>query len=228
MTRSYLWLLVLSLGVTAARAPDAGVTQSDETPQSPATITYSKVFPGSSPEYVWIEVREDGAGQYEVRRMAEEARPRVFRLPMHLTRRIFDLSSRLQNFRGVSLDWHRKIANLGKKSFRYQRGEENYETSFNYTSNPTAAQLAEIFEALTRQQLDLKQIQHAMKHDRLGLVDALRQFEVDLRNQRIADAAPFVPLLLEIGADASYVDIARKRARALASLLQLDYNASKP
>jgi hypothetical protein len=81
---------------------------------------------------------------------------------------------------------------------------------------------------LTRQQLDLEQIQHAMKHDRLGLVDALRQFEVDLRNQRIADAAPFVPLLLEIGADASYVDIARKRARALASLLQLDYNASKP
>ncbi len=228
MTHPCFWLLVLSLGAVSAAASDSSVTESGAAPQSLATINYSKVFPGSSPEYVWIEVREDGAGQYEVRRMAEEPRPQPFRVPLNLTQRIFDLSSRLQNFRSVSLDWHRKIANLGKKSFRYQRGEEIYETSFNYTSNPTAAQLANIFEALTRQQVDLAQIQHAMKYDRLGLVDALRQFEVDLRNRLIADAAPFLPLLLQIGEDSSYVDIARKRARALASLLQLDYNPSKP
>lgn len=228
MTSCCLWWLALSLGVASAAGPDAVLTERVPSSHSLATITYSKVFPDSSPEYVWIEIREDGEGRYEVRRMAEEPRPQAFRVPLNLTQRIFDLSSQLQNFRGVSLELRRKIANLGKKSFRYQRGEEVYETSFNYTTNPAAVQLTDIFEAFTRQQLDLQQIQHAMKYDHLGLVDALRQFELDLRSRRIADASPFLPLLLEIGGNSSYVEIARKRARALAGLLQLEYNRSKP
>lgn len=228
MLRRCLWLLILSVGVASAAGPATVLTESGTSSQTLATITYSKVFPGSTPEYVWIEVREDGEGRYEVRRVVEEPRPQPFRVPLNLTQKIFDLSSQLRNFQGASLEFHRRIANLGKKTFRYQRGEEIYETSYNYTTNASAAQLADIFETLTRQQLDLEQIQRAMKYDHLGLVEALRQFEFDLRSHRIADPAPFLPLLQAIGENPRYVEIARKRARALASLLQLAYNPSKP
>ena len=115
-------MLVLSAGLAFAAGPATVFTEPGASSPTPATITYSKVFPGSTPEYVWIEVREDGEGRYEVRRIAEEPRPLPFRVPLNLTQKIFDLSSQLKNFQGASLEFHRRIAQLGKKTFRYQRG----------------------------------------------------------------------------------------------------------
>ena len=47
---------------------------------------------------------------------------------------------------------HRKIANLGEKTFRWESGAEVHETKFNYTLNSAASQLMQIFEGLARQQ----------------------------------------------------------------------------
>jgi len=38
-------------------------------------------------------------------------------------------------FQGLDLDVHRKIANLGEKTFRWEQGNKKFETKFNYTLN---------------------------------------------------------------------------------------------
>jgi len=50
----------------------------------------------------------------------------------------------LKHFPGQDLDVHRKIANLGEKTFRWESGTEVHEAKFNYTLNSPAAQLLQI------------------------------------------------------------------------------------
>ena len=56
-------------------------------------------------------------------------------------RKLFALAGELHNFAGADLDVHRRVADLGQKTFRYEKGGEVHETQFNYTINHTASQL---------------------------------------------------------------------------------------
>jgi hypothetical protein len=130
--------------------------------------------------------------------------------------KIFELAAELKDFAIPSLDVPKRIANLGRKTFRYERGSEVHEVSFNYTLNATANQLMQIFEGLARQQGDLLALQRSIKFDRLGVNDALRQFESDLDHNLLPEPERLLPVLDQVAADSRLVDIARTRARALA------------
>ena len=118
-------------------------------PHSPAvrvdgpTIIYRKVFKSSYPEYVQIKVSQNGAATYDIRQLDEESDPVAFQINAPLAQRIFDLASKLHNFQGVDLDIHRRIANLGEKTFQYTKGSEIHEVKFNYTLDESATQLPE-------------------------------------------------------------------------------------
>jgi len=133
-----------------------------------------------------------------------------------LRAKIFGLTAQLHNFQGLDLDVHRKIANLGEKTFRWEQAGVSHEIKFNYTLNPAAAQLLQIFEGLARQQEHYELITRRMRYDRLGIYDALLQFESDLNRGLLPEPQRMVPLLEQIANDPKYVDVARKRARVLA------------
>ncbi|MCL4523545.1 MAG: hypothetical protein M1451_06495 [Acidobacteria bacterium] len=181
----------------------------------PATVSFRKVFKSSSPEFVEIRVREDGAATYDIRAINEEPDAQPFEVSAALAAKIFQLSTQLNNFRGLELDTKRRIANLGEKTFRYERGNESAEVKFNYTIDATANQLLMIFEGLTRQQDHLRTLLHRMKYDRLGVNNALLNFETDLDRKILPEPERLLPVLQQIAADSRFVDIARQRARAL-------------
>jgi hypothetical protein len=133
---------------------------------------------------------------------------------------MFELSQQLNNFNGQDLDVHRKIANLGEKTFRWERGTESHETKFNYTLNAEATQLLQIFEGLARQQEHVMLISRRMKYDRLGINDALLQFESDLNRKLLPEPQRALPILDQIASDSKFVDIARQRARFLAERIR--------
>jgi len=143
-----------------------------------------------------------------------------FELGNTLRAKIFDLASQLHNFQGLDLDVHRKIANLGEKTLRWEQGSVSHETKFNYTLNQAATQLLQIFEGLARQQEHYELISRRMRYDRLGIYDALLQFETDLNRGLLPEPQRLVPLLDQIGADAKFVDVARERARMLADRIR--------
>jgi hypothetical protein len=185
-----------------------------------ATITYRRVFKGSSPEFIEIKIGEQGKTTYEIRQLGEDPGAEVFEVGPAVRQKIFELAASLKNFAISDLDVQKKIADLGQKTFRYERDSEVHEATFNYTLNASANQLMQIFEGLARQQGDLVMLERRVKYDRLGVNDALRQFESDMDHRLLPEPERLLPVLDQIGADPRFVEIARTRARALAERIR--------
>ncbi len=212
LLRFFLLMAVASMLASAAFSVPA---------PSGAKLTFRRVFKGSSPEFIEISVREDSdTGAYEIRQLDEDAGALPFQVSAAWRTKMFDLAAQLKHFQGQDLDVHRKIANLGEKTFRWESGKEVHEAKFNYTLNSAAAQLLQIFEGLARQQEHVDLISRRMKYDRLGINDALLQFESDLNRSLLPEPQRVVPLLDQIAGDSHIVDIARQRARSLAERIR--------
>ncbi len=164
-----------------------------------AKLTFRRVFKSSTPEFIEVSVREDSDdATYEIRQLDDDPGAARFQVS----------------------DVHRKIANLGEKTFRWEHGAETYEVRFNYTLNSTASQLLLIFEGLARQQELLVLLERRMKYDRLGINDALLQFETDLNRNLLPEPQRALPTLDQIAGDSRFVEIGRQRARALAERIR--------
>jgi len=186
-----------------------------------ARITYRRVFKGSNPEFIEIKIDENGAATYDIRQLSEEPDPQPFEVGDAVRTRIFELAGELHHFDGVDLDVHRRIADLGEKTFRYEKGGELHEAHYNYTLNRTASQLALVFEGLFQQQRDLTLLEQRLKYDRLGVNDALHQFEDDLGAHTLPEPERLLPVLDRIAADSRVVEVARQLSRALAERIRV-------
>jgi hypothetical protein len=211
--RFHLKILLLLVGawilVPAVRANPSG-----------ATVTYRRVFKGSTPEFIEVKINDQGKSTYDIRQLDEEADPEPLEVGPPVQKRIFELAGSLNNFAIANIDIQKKIANLGQKTFRYENGAEVHETSFNYTVNPSASQLMEIFEGLARQQEDLVLLERQAKYDRLGVNDALMQFESDMDHRLLPEPERLLPVLDQIAGDSHFIEIARTRARAIAERIR--------
>jgi hypothetical protein len=186
-----------------------------------AKVTFRRIFQGSSPEFIELTVRDNSnSATYDIRQLDEDASAAPFEVSDSLRAKIFALAGELNHFQGQDLDVHRKIANLGEKTFRWEQGAVSHETKFNYTLNSSASQLLQIFEGLARQQEHYALLARRMRYDRLGIYDALLQFESDLNRGLLPEPQRLVPLLDQISSDPKFVDVARQRARSLADRLR--------
>lgn len=194
---------------------------STKQPAESAKLTFRRVFKSSSPEFIEIVVPEDARpAMYDIRQLDEDPGAAPFEVSAGLRAHMFDLAGQLNHFQGQDLDVHRKIANLGEKTFRWEKGPTFHEVKFNYTLNSAATQLLQIFEGLARQQEHVMLLTRRMRYDRLGINDALLQFETDLNHKLLPEPQAALPMLDQIGSDARFVDIARQRARNLAERIR--------
>jgi hypothetical protein len=208
--------LVAASGNAAFLATSAPVA-----PVESAKLTFRRVFKSSSPEFIEIVVPEDAhSATYDIRQLDEDSSALPFEISAGLRAHMFELAAQLNHFQGQDLDVHRRIANLGEKTFRWEKGGSAHEVKFNYTLNSAAAQLLQIFEGLARQQEHVMLLTRRMRYDRLGINDALLQFETDLNHKLLPEPQCALPMLDEIGNDARFVDIARQRARTLAERIR--------
>jgi hypothetical protein len=206
---------------SSAKAPVAAqpTAAAAKTPAG-AIITYKKVFKTSFPEFVEIKIDESGTGSSDIRQLDEEATPQPFNVSPALAQRIFQLAGQLHNFQGVDLEVHRRLANLGEKTFTFTRGAETHTTTFNYTLDESAAQLVNLFEGLAKQNGDLSDLQRTMRYDHLGVNDVLLQIENDYNTKQLPEPELLLPTLDQVASDEKFVDIARTRARTLASKIR--------
>jgi hypothetical protein len=215
-----LCLVIASLFAVPFSSARAQSTSSSAAAPQGATITFQKIFKSSYPEYVLIKVNEDGAGTWDIRQLDETPDPQPLQIGQALAHKIFDLAAQLHNFDGVDLDVHRRIASLGQKTLRYEKGAEVHEATFNYTLNNTADQLVVIFGGLERQELDLSDMERSMHYDRLGINDVILRVQTDVKNKLIPEPQVLLPVLDQIAADSDLIDIARQRARAIAEQIR--------
>jgi hypothetical protein len=220
-----LFLLLTPAVFVLSRPARAAVTASISTtasvPVSAAKLTFRRIFKESTPEFIEIVVSQDtDKATYEIRQIDEDPEKSPFEVGAELRAKMFELAAQMNHFQNQDLDVHRKIANLGEKTFRWEQGSEAHEVKFNYTLNTAAAQLLQIFEGLARQQELVELLARRMKYDRLGINDALLQFEADLNRNMLPEPQRALPTLDQISGNPQFVEIARQRARTLAERIR--------
>jgi len=117
--------------------------------------------------------------------------------------KMFDLAAQLKHFQGQDLDVHRKIANLGEKTFRWESGPKSTRQKFNYTLNSAASQLLQIFEGLARQQEHVDLISRRNEIRRLGNQRRLAAIRIGSHRSLLPEPQRVLPMLDQIAGDSA-------------------------
>jgi len=194
-------------------------------PQAPAALaklTYSRTFKGSTPEYLAIAVDSTGSGTFEGRKLdeAQVVPLRSLQLSAATTERIFALAAQLNDFQSLRLESHKKVANLGEKTFTYQQGGDVYRVVFNYTENRTARELVDLFEAVGAVQQHVGALEFEMKYDPLNLSQELLQIQIELNDKTLIDPQMLIPTLERIAHDSRFLHLAQVRAQQIIDRVQ--------
>jgi hypothetical protein len=181
-----------------------------------ARIVYIKSFPGSVPAYVEIAVDRSGAVAYKE---TADDDPETFKLDPDSTTQIFDLAQRLDHF-AHPIESGLKVANMGAKTFRWEDGDTKHEVKFNYSLDENAKSLHDWFEKITESERLLVDFRRAVRHDRLGVNEALVNIQASWERKRLAGAEQFLPLLDQVAKNDIYMHMSRERAAQLAEAIR--------
>ena len=183
-------------------------------------IVYTKTFPGSTPAYVEIVVERTGDVSYKE---TADDDPETFKLDPQTTAQLFDLAQKLDYF-SHPIESGLKVANMGQKAFRWEDGDKKAEVKFNYSLDENAKTLHDWFERITESERLLVEFRRAVRHDKLGVNDALLNIQSEWEHRRLAGAEQFLPLLDQVAKNDLYMHMARERAAQLADAIR----ASRP
>lgn len=179
-------------------------------------VIFTKSFPGSTPAYVSITVERSGAVAYKE---AVDDDPDKFQLEEDATNTIFDLAQKLEHFKHP-LESGLKVANMGVKTFRWENGAENSEVKFNYSLDDNAKTLQDRFERISDAERLLVELRRAVRHDKLGVHQALLNLQSVWEQKRLPGADQFLPLLDQVANNEIYMHMARARAAQLAEAIR--------
>jgi hypothetical protein len=182
--------------------------------QTNARIVYTKSFAGSVPAYVRITLERDGTATYNESKEADDAE--ALQLEKDAAAAIFELARKLNYFKRP-LESGLKVANMGAKTYRWENGAEVYESTFNYSQDESARILQDWFERITDSERAFLELDRVVKHDRLGVHQAMLQI-VDLwDNRRLLATPTWLPLLDRVAQNEAFINMARERAAYVAA-----------
>jgi hypothetical protein len=192
--------------------------------QVPA-LTFTKEFPRSLPPYLSVVVTKTGA--FEYKEAVNDEQPVKAQMPASDSAVLFDLAQKLDYFR-APLESGLKVANTGKKTFRYDDGTgKTSQAVFNYSTNEIAQQLLNHFEQIAETERAYIQLERTARFDKLGVNDALAEIESLWLKKELAAPLQFIPLLNRVARHESYMHLARDRAARLRDQFQAAAAAPK-
>src|ERR1017187_533098 len=95
-------------------------------------LFYSRAFPGSTPAYLDITIEVNGDVAY--REAVDDELPTKFHLAESELREVFTLADKMDHFKHP-LESPAKVAFMGTKTFRFEKGDEKTEVKFNFTED---------------------------------------------------------------------------------------------
>jgi hypothetical protein len=199
-----VFALACLLGTAQASAQEAS---------SAPRLTFSKTLEGSTPEFEQISVDTAGSATYDGRKLSESASPRQFKLSQSTTQRLFALAHRLSDFKSIDLESHKKVANMGRKTFTFEANGQKNSAEFNYSLLREAQELADLFERIGTVQEHIKTLEYSTKYDPLNLPQELLLIQIELNNKSLADPQLLVPVLEQIVRNPRYLHLAQARAQ---------------
>jgi hypothetical protein len=181
------------------------------------SVIFTKSFPGSHPAFIEITIQKDGAGVYKEDPKDDD--PLTFKLGGDFNTQIWALSDKLDHF-GHKLESGLKVANMGMKTFRYESPEGAKEAKFNYSEDPDARALLDLFEQISESERAYIALETAVRFDKLGAQEAILRIEALHDNKRLVPETQFLPLLDRVANNESFIHMARERAANLGDAIR--------
>jgi hypothetical protein len=210
-----LWVLILSSIAYAQSAPFAGGDSVRP------VVTFTLDFPDSQPEHYSIQVPANGAAHYQSSGHLSADSDLTdnfdfdFVLSAETRSRIMALASKAGYFQ-KDLDAHRKgMAFTGKKTLTYKDARHSGESSYNYTSNSATQELTTLFQNLSATLEFGHRLDYDHRYQKLALDEELKRMQEMAQDKQLTEVSAIHPILKEIVADQSVVNIARARAQRL-------------
>ena len=188
---------------------------------SPAVVTFTLDFPASQPEHYVIRVQSDGKARYESvgRISADSDETDSFGLDFIATpemrRKIFDLAAKTGYFQKDVDSHHKGMAFTGKKTLAYKDDRRSGESTYNYSSIQGVQDLTSLMQSLSETLEFGHRLQYDRQYQKLALDEELKRMEEMAHSNQLIEVASILPILEEITADQSVINVTRARAQRL-------------
>jgi hypothetical protein len=198
---------------------------------APAAVTFTIDFPTSQPEHYSIRVQSDGLARYQSsgRRSpdSDETDSREndshendsfdldFTVAAETRQRIFELAAKAGYFQTDVDSHHKDLAFTGKKTLAYKDARRSGEATYNYSLKPAVQDMTSLMQSLSATLEFGHRLQYDHQYQKLALDEELKRMENLARNNELIEVAAIQPILDQIIADQSVINLTRARAQRL-------------
>lgn len=216
---SYLLLVPVSSQINAQNPPDWN-------PAVP-TVTYDRYWDAAKPQDFVITVLSTGSTTYVSRNSGRAPEPATetttedsgyqmqFTMSEAKRAKVFRLAQQANYFNG-SFDYTKHpMANTGRKTLTYADLSRHYQTVYNYSENKAIEELTDLFQDISTTLEFGRTLAYKHKYDKLGLDSELRAMEDASQSNGLAEVQVIAPVLQQIAADPTVLNIARARAKKI-------------
>ena len=189
--------------------------------QQQATVTFTLDFPGSQPGHYFVQVQADGKARYQSsgRPSSESEQSDDFDYEFMISpatrEKIFNLSAKAGYFQ-KDLDSHqKKMAFTGQKTLVYKDAQRSGEATFNYSPNAAVQELTSLFQGVSATMELGHRLEFSLRYQKLALAEELKRTEESVRLSPPIEIQAIAPILQQIIADSSVLNVTRARAQRL-------------
>ena len=189
--------------------------------EAPAVVTFTIDFPTSQPEHYSIRVQSDGLAHYQSsgRRSADSDETDSFNLDFTVAaetrQKIFELAAKAGYFQKDVDSHHKDLAFTGKKTLAYKDARRSGESTYNYSLKPAVQDMTSLMQSLSATLEFGHRLQYDHQYQKLALDEELKSMENLARNNELIEVAAIQPILDQIIADQSVINVTRARAQRL-------------
>ena len=204
--------------------------------QRAAAVTFTLDFPTSQPEHYSIRVPSEGSAHYQSSgrltadsndtdshdsdsqnndSQSNDSFDMDFAVTSETRQRIFDLAAKAGYFQKDVDSHHKGLAFTGKKTLSYKDAQRSGESTYNYSSNPAVQELSDLMQSLSATLEFGHRLQYDHRYQKLALDDELKRMEEMARSNQLIEVAAIQPILNQIIADQSVMNVTRARAQRL-------------
>jgi hypothetical protein len=196
------------------------VVQSQAEPQLPV-VTFAVDFPASEPERYSIRIPTDGPAHYQSSgRLSTDSDVTDnfdfdFAVTAETRKIIFELAKKADYFQKDLDSRHKGLAFTGRKTLSYRDASRMGDSSYNYSSNQAVQELTGLMQNLSNTLEFGHRLRYELQYQKLALDDELKQLEEREHNNERLEINAIQPILDQIIADESVINVTRARAQRL-------------
>jgi hypothetical protein len=201
--------------------PRFACPQAEAQAPAQAVVTFTVDFPTSAPEHYSIRVQSDGSGLYQSSgRLSMDSDETdsfdlEFTVGAETRQKIFDLTAKAGYFKKDIDSHHKGLAFTGKKTLAYKDAQRSAESTYNYSLNPAVEALTSLMQDLSATLEFGHRLRYDLQYQKLAIDDELKRMEELARTKELVEVASIRPILDQIIADQSVINVSRARAQRL-------------